>query len=224
MKRLTMSRTPEDEATRDLYKLLYTEQENTKYEDVKQCIDRGAKLRDIEAFYGSPLIYAMRLGCDISIIKLIIDSGGADMNYKSGQIDEVFITDPNKMGVVLLGEDYIECLSIHNILLYKYCLATGSANITNQIVDELYKQGIIKTVVYDQDTPDYFHEYRYTYLKECCELLNIDIDTLKGAKLDFFPDITDTSTIPTDKQPYNWEYERDVYNIERGIEDSSDDE
>jgi len=224
MKRLTMSRTPEDEATRDLYKLLYTNEENTKYEDVKECIDRGAKLKNIKASYGSPLVYALRLCCDIPVIKLLIESGGADMNYKSGQIDEVFITDPNKIGVVLFGEDYVSCLSIHNVLLYTYYSAIGSASEINQTVDELYKQGYITEIVYKQDTPNYFHEATYNYVKECCELLNIDMNTLKDAKIDFFPDIGDTSTIPDDNQPYNWNNTHDDYNNENTIGESSEDE
>ena len=230
LKRLTMPRTPEDIATRDLYRFIYTNDEHTRYEDVKDCIDRGAKLVGIEASYGIPLLFAIRSGCDISIIKLLVDSGGCDLNYETIDIDYIFIWEDERdgAGVGVIDEAYLYTFSIQNILVRMYHVAIGKdVIITNQVVDALYKQGYIERVIYEKETPDQIHQPTYDYIKQCCELIGVDFETIKTQQVELRPDVQsrrELNMIPKDKHPYNWNYTQDVYNIEHGIEESSEDE
>lgn len=224
LKRLTMLRTSEDIATRDLYRLIYTHEENTRYEDVKDCLDRGAKLTGIEASYGIPLLFAIRSGCDISIIKLLVDSGGCDLQYTSIDIDSIFIWEDEEEGQGVIDASYLYTLSIQNVLIRMYHKAIGTfVSIINQVVNVLYKQGYIDRIIYEKETPEQIHQPSYEYVKQCCELVGLDFETIKMQQMELRPDIQsfrELDMIPNDKHPYNWNHTLDVYNIENNIEDS----
>ena len=225
-KRLTIPRTPEDIATRDLYRIIHTHEENTRYEDVKDCIDRGAKLVGIEASYGIPLIFAIRSGCDISIIKLLVEFGGCDIEYKTVNWYTVCIWKDDDTEL-LLYKSYLDILSIQNILVRMYHKAIGSSSVINQVSAELFKQGCIETTVYKKDTSERYSQQSYDYVKQCCELVGLDFETLKTKPFELCSDILgvkESNKIPKDKHPYNWNYTRDVLNIEYGIEYSSEED
>lgn len=238
-----MLRTPEDIATRDLYRFIHTYEENTLYEDIKDCIQRGAKLVGIEASYGIPLLYAIRSGCDISIIKLLVDSGGYDLNYYSYEQVEVDLAEykPNDLNtdakndrvLIRVYSQFLRCMTFQNELLQMYHTSFGSKKLSNKLLIELAKRDCcirmddLQYVL--KDTPEVLeptYPVLYEYTKQCCELLGISFDSLKTAEETFvsMEDFHTYHLIPKDKHPYNWTYTLDVYNIENNIEDSSEDE
>ena len=116
-----------NKATKELYKILYTEKENTKLEDVKKCVEDGAHLTGIRLSYGIPLLYAIKQSCTSDIITYLVEKGGIDWNYKEPSISEHYDALPKKKFVECIT--YITYDSIMNELIKK--------NIITQIINIL---------------------------------------------------------------------------------------
>jgi hypothetical protein len=211
-----------NQATRELYKLFQEntiKHKNVTYDKVKELIDAGARLTGIEVYGGIPIMYALRFKYDISVIRLLAESGGADMNLITpicGSIDYCFgycdkhpdgdcgynicyeSQDDWPFGYHLqMDENMVELSSIKYILLKLYHQAIGSNYIFNTTIKEYYRQGYLRwdDIVLLQDT-NIVDEENYKYLEQCCEIFNITIDELKHMEYELPPDMRDFDSFP----------------------------
>ena len=225
-----------NQATRELFKLFEENtrnHENVTYDKVKELIDAGAKLTSIEVYGGIPIMYALRFKYDISIIRLLADSGGADMNLITpicGSIDYCFdycykhpdnrrecdhnclyeSQDDWPFGYCLqMDENMVELSSIKYILLKLYHDAIGSNYIFNTTIKEYYRQGYLRwdDIVLLSNT-NIMDEEKYKYVEQCCEIFNITIDELKHMEYELPSDMRDFDSFPNIIHGYT--YYRDI--------------
>ena len=231
-----------NEATRELYKLFEENtrnSENVTYDKVKKLIDAGTKLTGIEVYGGLPIMYALHYQYDISIIRLLAESGGVDMNYKSaiwGSIDYCFrycykhpdnrrecdhnclyeSEEDEPFGTYLqMDESIIEYTSIKNDLIRLYHNAIGSNYVFNTTIKEYYRQGYLRwdDIVLLQDT-QIVDEEKYKYVKECCDIFGITIDELKHMEFELPSDMGDANSISNVIHGYTYlRYMRTHYKI-----------
>jgi hypothetical protein len=204
-------------ATRELYKVLYTEGKNTKLEDVKRCVENGAYLSGIRLSYGIPLLYAIKQSCTSDIIAYLVEKGGLDWDYKEPSITEHYDAPPKKRFVECI--DYIVYDSIMNELIRKKYYYTNNKHIIqNKILKQYkkerptfqyFKKKSIKNYVADEEDIMII-----TRLKEYCMILNIKYDDLDHRKY-VLPEIVRylycidyKDYFPSDDEPYFWKPRR----------------
>jgi hypothetical protein len=226
-----------NQATRELYKLFEdrffedrsTMLERVTYDKVKTLIDAGARLTGIDAIGGISIIWALEFKYDISIIRLLAESGGIDMDYITaicGSIDyyswhcdkhpdnrnecddncRYESEEDEPFGYcIIIDKRVILYKSIKNSLIKLYHSAIGSNYVFNTLIKECYRQGYswFNEIVILQDT-NIVDEEKYKYVEQCCEIFNITIDELKHMKLDIPPDMRDSHDVPINNHSYNY--------------------
>ena len=206
MNELSISK--EDQATKDLYKLLYKKRESTQYNDVKELIENSAKLLKVRSKYGLPICLAIRVRCSLDIIKLIKDNNGIDFEYKSydyADISDHYYTSDGKK--IQYDINYVEYVTIKNELIHLYEYVTGKRNSENTIL-KLYKSKYSEFEY--RNIPNYIwpdndirQKEAMNYLLELCKILEINYDDIVYEIPD---DIMDVTKLPSDSHPYNWHH------------------
>jgi len=210
-----------DEATVALYKCMYYNEHKTKLEEVKQYVEAGARLRDIETLYGPPLLCALENMCPITVLNYLIEKGGIDWSYKKG-------------GYLHYSEDdpwfEIMCIKYHTyrnelIRLWHYCKVTYkelNQELVNMfkihdISEELYKNHLMHVPKKEDSDIELYEEYsglrnarrhRYgeTYPEEVCKLFGVTPEELENGILDLPDSIFDISLLPKEDKPYCWNH------------------
>ncbi len=221
-----------NQATRELYKLFEDELsriETVTYDKVKTLIDAGARLTGINAMGGIPIIWALRFKYDISIVRLLAESGGIDMDYITTEYEsidyysEYCLKHPDNRNecdnncryesqeeepfgyCIIIEKSIVVYASIRNYLIKLYHEAIGSNYVFNTLIRECYRQGYMwfNEIVILQDT-NIVDEEKYKYVEQCCDIFNITIDELKYMELSIPPDMEDTYDIPINNHTYNY--------------------
>ncbi len=168
------------QATRGLYRLFcmnyYTHLE-TKVEDVKYFLDNGAYLTGFLTRKGLPIHYAIFYQCSPTIIQLLKEYGGIDMNYKV-MYSEWF----DVKGAAWIQKHIYRYHTILNILLIYYHRSIGSGQPENDIIDKLIKEKQIHKTKFRVKQMKRIHEIVLGKIVEYCRILDIHIDELKSMK------------------------------------------
>lgn len=221
-----------NEATRELYKLFedaLSRIDTVTYDKVKKLIDTGARLTGIEVYGGIPILWALKFKYDISIVRLLAESGGIDMDYITSEYSSIDYysrycnkhpdnrnecnnncyyksQEDEPFGhCIQIEKSIIEYVSIKNNLIKLYHDAVGSNYVFNTLIKECYRQGYLyfDEIVILHDT-NIIDEQKYKYVEQCCKILNITIDELKHMKLDLPPDMRDPYGITINNHKYNY--------------------
>ena len=203
--------TQEDKATRELYKLLYIKREKTQYNDVKELINRGARLRNVRSKYGLPICLALNVKCSIDIIQLIKENGGVDFEYKSYNYidigDAYYTTDKIFIQYEI---NIVDCVTIKNELIKIYEYVTGKRNSENtllQLYSKHYPEFMYRNIPdYNWSENDKEQQAAMKYLLDVCAILEINIEDLKTFAYKYPENVTNTKKLPSDSHPYNWHH------------------
>jgi hypothetical protein len=205
-----------------LYSYFYkcvNKNKEVEYNIVKKYIDDGAKLNGSLKRDGYPLILAIEIMVHPSILKLIVDFGGVDWNYKTYENFSIYkdnscicndYPECNHPPPKLFDDSIVIYYSLKNMLLLSYHSFYGSVKLINQCIIEYnnYYSHItnIKNDLFDEELekePVIENSEKYIeYLKEYCKILNINYDSLKNMSLDLPENIRDFSNIPVDSELY----------------------
>jgi hypothetical protein len=220
-----------DEATVALYKCMYNNNRNTSLEDVKQYVEAGARLRDVETLYGPPLLFALKQRCKPSILNYLIEKGGIDWSYKKGKYIFYSETEPT---ITLVTITYN---TIRNELIYLWHFCKGSRKADNQVLLNIYKIHNVPEEEYkyklfrypykvnENYNPEYYddefctelnlmHEARCnrisrqyggeSYAREVCELFGVTPEELEDGILELPEKKYDVTLLPKEDKPYCW--------------------
>lgn len=230
------------EATRELYRLIFTYKDKLLYDDVKICINSGALLKNIESSYGIPLLFAINSKCNYDIIELLANSGGVDFDNKTPTFSNIwydFTPQPppdvicddlyfESLESNILDVDFIYYNSLYTCLLQLYHMSINSPEFEVQTLHALVKRGIIeyKDIVEFPSTMtlcDQEIKTLHTRFETLCKICDVNPNDIKSRRYDFPPDMLAFNTIPKNRNSYNWSYDRDIYYADNVL-DSSDDE
>jgi len=222
-----------DEATVALYKCISNNREKTLIEEVKQYVEAGARLRDIETLYGPPLLCALENMCPIPILNYLIEKGGIVWSYKKGKYLFYSETEPT---ISLITITYN---TIRNQLIYLWHFCKGSRKADNQVLlnifkiynipEEEYKYKLFRYPykVDENYKPEYYdeefctelnlmHEARYkricrqyggeSYARQVCELFNVTPEELEDGILELPTKKYDIKLLPKEDKPYCWDH------------------
>jgi hypothetical protein len=203
-----------DEATVELYKYMHKHGASSALEEIQRFVEAGARLRDIETLYGTPLLYALKCMCNIPILNYLIEKGGIDWSYKKGHYEYYFEDYPQLYYIPILYN------SFRNVLIGVWHFCKGSHRIHDYVLEFIFKyhgytENDYKRYLYrnnlDNNVPvdhrkialerqEMFKDYIY----QVCELFGVTPEELDT----WYPDLPDQpfdiSLLPAEDKPYCW--------------------
>ena len=212
-----------DEATQELYKVIFYNKEKTKLEDIQWLVEQRCYLSGITAIYGLPLVHALKMNCDKEIIRYLVEKCGIDSNDKNICIDEVYQykkyfskkTNTHLTGITFTLS-YYRYNTVKNYFINLYKRINGDSKmftaICNRIIDE---RGWGEKEELNPLYVSFGEEGREAYIekiRELCEICKINYDELKNETFELPDNIVDCE-IPQDTQSYNWNWHDFVYYV-----------
>lgn len=205
----------------EFYKHIRKHCSASSYDVIKQCIDECPEFDVLTRTRIPPLLYAMFYTCNMSIIRLL--TAATIPNYKYKVLHEYFVFTPYDLFTntaqsqcekhyrdlrtcptckhnfeyeAHVDFDCLIYMNVHNLLSIYYHRALGTRGfIYKQCMYEYEAQGYMDSCyLLEFSNENYFDIELYNYVRECCCILDIDIEFIATRTLDFPPDMCDYDT------------------------------
>ena len=188
-----MEQTTYNESTVKLLNIIHKKHKYASLEEIRECIENGANLKNIETIYGGIIYLCIYNEICPSILQYLIDNGAKD-NCEKGVYFDVWFNNGKQIidieNVVIYASPLNALVSEYNACVHSGKLAYQIANRVNSLSTFELRDDSLKEKISIEKQID-----KLNLLKEYCKIINIHFDDIQTKLLDLPENIHDSSII-----------------------------
>jgi len=189
-----MEQTTYNESTLKLLNVLHTKHKYATLEEIKECFENGANLKNIETIYGGIIYLCIYNEICPSILQYLIDNGAKD-NCEKGVYFEIWFNNGKK---IIDIDDIVIYASPLNALVSEYNACVNCGKLAYQIANKVNVSSIFDFEDYSINNKNKYTETqinKINLLQVYCRILNIPFYDIQTKLLSLPENIHDSSII-----------------------------